>query len=66
MRERGLDIDMSSLVYAGERSHVMEYLGWQVTGVSTTELFTEAGFNVPDLSDEGPMGEIVYVSATLG
>jgi hypothetical protein len=47
----------------------MEYLGglgWQVTGVSTTELFTEAGFNVPDLSDEGPMGEIVYVSATLG
>ncbi len=35
LREHGLDIDMSSLVYAGERSHVMEYLrdnGWQVTG----------------------------------
>ena len=26
MRERGLDIDMASLIYPGPRSHVMEYL----------------------------------------
>ncbi|PRC46316.1 SAM-dependent methyltransferase, partial [Mycobacterium sp. ITM-2017-0098] len=46
MRDLGLDIDMPSLVYAGARSPVMDYLrdqGWQVTEASRTELFTRYG-----------------------
>jgi methyltransferase (TIGR00027 family) len=71
-REQGLDIDMGSLVYAGPRSHVMEYLqgiGWTVTGTPGEELFRSAGMPIPperDEDDNNPFGEIVYVSATLG
>jgi hypothetical protein len=67
MREMGLDIDMPSLVYAGTRSHVMDYLsskGWQVSGAARDELFTRYGRPRPVLSEEtDPLGEIVYVSA---
>jgi methyltransferase (TIGR00027 family) len=66
MRELGLDLDMSSLVYHGERSHVMEYLtqlGWQMTGLPRHELFALHGVPLPELPDENdPLGEIVYVS----
>lgn len=69
LREHGLDIDMASLVYAGERSHVMEYLaesGWQVTGVTRYELFARYGLTPPaDREDTDPLGEIVYVGAEL-
>ena len=68
MRERGLDIDMASLIYPGPRSHVMEYLrakGWQVTGVPRDELLTRNGLQPPDRSDFNPLGDIVYVSAVL-
>ncbi|PRC58264.1 SAM-dependent methyltransferase, partial [Mycobacterium sp. ITM-2017-0098] len=64
-----LDIDMPSLVYAGARSPVMDYLrdqGWQVTEASRTELFTRYGRTMPAGPDDtDPLGEIVYVSATL-
>jgi methyltransferase (TIGR00027 family) len=69
LRERGLDLDMPSLVYAGPRSHVMEYLqatGWAVTGVPGGELFRRNGLVRPDREGYDPLGEIVYVSATLG
>jgi methyltransferase (TIGR00027 family) len=69
LRERGLDLDMPSLVYAGPRSHVMEYLqstGWTVTGVPGGELFRRNGLVRPDREDYDPLGEIVYVTATLG
>ncbi len=68
LREQGLDIDMPSLVYAGQRSHAMEYLrekGWQVTGSPRDELFTTYGLPVPTGGDDDPLGEIVYVSARL-
>jgi methyltransferase (TIGR00027 family) len=69
LRAQGLDIDMSALVYAGQRSHVMEYLreiGWQVTGSSRTELFEKLGLpEAPAREDDDPLGEIVYVSAAL-
>ena len=68
MRERGLDIDMASLIYPGPRSHVMEYLrakGWQVTGAPRDELLTRNGLQPPDRSDFNPLGDIVYVSAVL-
>ena len=67
LRDRGLDLDMPSLVYAGPRSHVMEYLqakGWAVTGVPGEELFRRNGLSRPDREDYDPLGEIIYVSAT--
>ena len=66
LRDRGLDLDMPSLVYPGPRSHVMDYLGrkgWSVTGVPGPELFRRNGLSPPDREGYDPLGEIVYVSA---
>jgi methyltransferase (TIGR00027 family) len=69
MRDLGLDIDMPSLVYAGARTPVMDYLqgkGWQVEAVTRTQLFTRYGRTLPPGPDDtDPLGEITYVSATL-
>jgi methyltransferase (TIGR00027 family) len=67
-REEGVDIDMPSLVYAGERSHVIEYLratGWDVVSTSRAELFNRDGLEIPAHEDDEPLGEIIYVSGTL-
>ena len=70
LRELGLDIDMSALVYAGERTPVMDYLrgrGWQVSDISRSDLFTLYDRNLPTGPDStDPLGEIIYVSARLG
>ncbi|WP_375487525.1 class I SAM-dependent methyltransferase [uncultured Mycobacterium sp.] len=69
LREQGIDIDMPSLVYAGERNHVVDYLaakGWGVSTASRTELFVRNRFDVPAAEDDDPLGEIFYVSGTLG
>ena len=68
LAEHGLDVDMPSLVYAGQRSHVMEYLrqsGWQVEGSAREELFAKYG--LPPSPDEGDdlLGGIIYVSASI-
>jgi methyltransferase (TIGR00027 family) len=50
LREQGVDIDMPSLVYAGERSHVIDYLrtkGWDVACVPREELFIRNELDVP-------------------
>lgn len=68
-REHGVDIDMASLVYTGERNHVVDYLsgtGWQAQGVTRTELFQRLGFEVPAPENDDPLGEIVFISGTLG
>lgn len=68
LREQGVDIDMPSLVYAGERSHVIEYLrtkGWDAAGTPRAELFNHDGLEVPAPEDDEPLGEIIYVSGTL-
>jgi methyltransferase (TIGR00027 family) len=67
-REHGLDIDMPSLVYAGERSHVIDYLrdkGWNVTGTARADLFTSNGLKIPTPDNDDPLGEIIYVSGPL-
>jgi len=69
LRQHGLDIDMPSLVYAGERSHVIDYLrgkSWDVTGTSRTDLFASNGLQLPSPDNDDPLGEIIYVSGTLG
>ena len=68
LRQHGLDIDMPSLVYAGERSHVIDYLrgkSWDVTGTSRTDLFASNGLRLPSPDNDDPLGEIIYVSGTL-
>ncbi|MBO0866644.1 MAG: SAM-dependent methyltransferase, partial [Mycobacterium sp.] len=68
LREDGVDIDMSSLVYAGERSHVVDYLrgkGWDANGVPRADLFARNGIAVPAAEDDDPLGEITFISGTL-
>jgi methyltransferase (TIGR00027 family) len=63
-----IDIDMPSLVYTGERSHVIEYLrskGWDAAGTPRAELFYRDGLELPSPDDDEPLGEIIYVSGTL-
>ena len=64
----GLNLDMPSLIYHGERHSAADYLnakGWEMSGTPRSELFTRHGLPVPDRDDNDPMGEIVYVSGTL-
>jgi len=64
----GLNMDMPSLIYHGERHSAADYLsakGWQMTGVVRSELFVRHGLPVPDRDENDPMGEIVYISGTL-
>ncbi|BBX48200.1 class I SAM-dependent methyltransferase [Mycobacterium cookii] len=68
-RQHGLDLDMTSLVYAGERSHVIDYLrgkGWGATGTPRADLFAANGLPLPGPENDDPLGEIIYVSGTLG
>ena len=68
LREHGLDIDMPSLVYTGERNHVVDYLrakGWDVEGVTRADLFTRNGIEVPAPEDDDPLGEIIFISGGL-
>src|SRR5271155_5007724 len=46
----GYDIDVSTLVYPGERTPAAEYLsahGWQVSTTTRADMFTEAGLPIP-------------------
>ena len=64
----GLNMDMPSLIYHGERISAADYLsakGWNMTGVSRSELFGRHGLPIPDRDESDPMGEIVYISGTL-
>ncbi|MEE6135211.1 class I SAM-dependent methyltransferase [Mycobacterium sp. 050128] len=67
-KEHGVDIDMASLVYAGQRNHVVDYLGikgWTVEGVTRTELFGQNGLEVPPPENDDPLGEIIFISGRL-
>ncbi|MCV7101479.1 class I SAM-dependent methyltransferase [Mycobacterium palustre] len=67
-REHGIDIDMASLVYTGERNHVVDYLtgkGWQAEGVTRTELFRRNGIEAPPAEHDDPLGEIIFISGRL-
>jgi methyltransferase (TIGR00027 family) len=67
-RDHGVDIDMASLVYTGERNHVVDYLcskGWDVEGVTRTELFQRHDLDVPPPENDDPLGEIIFISGGL-
>ena len=68
LSERGLDLDMPSLIYPGPRNNVVDYLaarGWDAETVPGGELFRRNGLQPPDRGDYDPLGEIIYVSAAL-
>jgi methyltransferase (TIGR00027 family) len=68
LREQGIDIDMPSLIYTGQRNHVVEYLrgkSWDVIDTTRADLFLSNGRDVPMPENDDPLGEIIYISATL-
>ena len=68
LSDHGMDVDMASLVYAGQRNHVVDYLrdkGWDVEGVTRAELFEQNGIEAPTPEDDDPLGEIIFISGAL-
>ncbi|MGN7781966.1 class I SAM-dependent methyltransferase [Mycolicibacterium sp. 22603] len=64
----GLEMDMPSLVYRGERTSAADYLrarGWQMTQTPRAELFAKYGLAKPDLGTGDVLGEIIYISGRL-
>src|SRR6201988_627684 len=67
-REHGVDVDMASLVYPGERNHVVDYLGTKgsdVEGVTRTELFARHSIEGPAPEVDALLGEIIFISGRL-
>ncbi|MCV7256247.1 class I SAM-dependent methyltransferase [Mycobacterium hackensackense] len=65
-RPLGFDIDLSELVYLGDRHRIEPYLtarGWTVEAVSTAELLPTCGL-APLGHGEVPFGDVIYLNAT--
>ena len=69
-REHGFDLDLTELVYFGDRNEAEAYLvahGWQMSGISIGELFVAHG--LPPIDDEemgSGFGDHRYVNGILG
>ena len=66
-RAHGFDLDMTGLVYFGDRNEAAPYLadrGWQLTASSVRDLFAANGLP-PFEDDDVRMGDLLYVSGTL-
>ncbi|OBA80998.1 SAM-dependent methyltransferase [Mycobacterium sp. 1164966.3] len=64
----GVGINMSELMYDGERNTVIEYLtthGWDVNARTARELYAHNGFEFPDDEMAAVFGKGSYVAATL-
>ncbi len=65
--KHGLDLDMTQLVYFGDRNEASPYLadrGWDMGGHTIRELFAANGL-APILEDDLPFADRLYVSGTL-
>ncbi len=65
--KHGLDLDMTQLVYFGDRNEASPYLsdrGWEMGGQTIRELFAANGL-APILEDDLPFADRLYVSGTL-
>jgi methyltransferase (TIGR00027 family) len=65
--EQGFDVNLSDLFYAGERSHVVDYLnghGWQVSARSRPKVFAGYGREFPDTEALAPLRNSLAVIAT--
>jgi methyltransferase (TIGR00027 family) len=68
-REHGFDLDLTELVYFGDRNEAAAYLadrGWQMSGHSIRELFDAHGLAPFDDENMAAFAEHRYVSGTLG
>jgi len=66
-RAHGFDLDLTGLVYFGDRNEAAPYLsdhGWLLTGSSVRDLFAANGLT-PFEGDDVRMGDLLYVSGTL-
>ena len=66
LKQYGHDIEMSDLIYDGERSHVIEYLtghGWDVSAQPMREAYAANGFEFPEDGAIGFFADLSYVSA---
>jgi methyltransferase (TIGR00027 family) len=69
-RNHGFDVDLTDMVYLGERNDVAKYLnarGWESGCVTTSELFVANGLRPVDENDDdrAPFALAVYLSSTL-
>ena len=65
-RDHGFDLDISELVYLGDRNEAEAYLaehGWQITGASINELFAANG--LPPFDGDAPFANLRYIDGTL-
>jgi methyltransferase (TIGR00027 family) len=65
--EQGFDVNLSDLFYAGERSHVVDYLnghGWQVSARPRPEVFAGYGREFPDTEALAALRNSLAVIAT--
>src|SRR5277367_4976369 len=65
--KHGLDLDMTELVYFGDRNEASVYLsdhGWQMGGSTIREMFAANGLP-PIEEDDLPFADRLYVSGTL-
>jgi len=65
--KHGLNLDMTQLVYFGERNEASPYLanhGWEMGGSTIRELFAANGL-APIVEDDLPFADRLYVSGTL-
>lgn len=63
----GAHLDIADLFYAGERHHVVDYLGergWQVSARPRPEVFTDYGREFPDSELLAPMRDSLTIIAT--
>jgi methyltransferase (TIGR00027 family) len=66
-RDHGFDLDISELVYLGDRNEAESYLadhGWQITGSSINELFAANG--LPPFDGDTPFANLRYIDGALG
>ncbi|WP_029115826.1 class I SAM-dependent methyltransferase [Mycobacterium sp. URHB0044] len=67
-RDAGFDLDLTELVYFGDRKEAATYLadhGWQISGRGIRELFDAHGVTI-DPEDAAHFAKHRYVSGTLG
>jgi methyltransferase (TIGR00027 family) len=65
-RHHGFDLDISELVYLGDRNEAQSYLadhGWQITGSTINELFAANG--LPPFDGDTPFANLRYIDGTL-
>jgi methyltransferase (TIGR00027 family) len=66
LKKYGHDIEMSDLIYHGERSHVIEYLtahDWDVTAQTMREAYAANGFEFSENETIAFFADLSYVSA---